>query len=121
MSTETTYVQVKKKQRKRISKKKSLYEILMPFLPDREPVGLKFHERKFIQRVGYQVGKAYREKYGEKAETEERTEYWLLGGKKNRKAIPRENTVNLYPPGFLREVIRIIKEEAEKDGKIKLI
>jgi hypothetical protein len=117
----TTYVPVKKKQRKRISKKKSLYEVLKPFLPEREPVGLNFHERKFIQRVGYQVGKAYREKYGEKAETAERTEYWLLGGKKNRKAIPRENTVNLYPAAFLREVIRIVKEEAEKDDKVKLL
>lgn len=120
MSTETAYVPVKKKRRRRIAAKKSLYEILLPMLPDREPVGLNYHERKFIQHVGYQVGKAYREKFGEKAETAEKTEYWLLGGKKNRKAIPRENTVNLYPTSFLPEVIRIVKEAAAEHDKVKL-
>ena len=118
MSTETTYVPVKKKRRRRIAAKKSLYEILLPMLPDRELAGLNYHERKFIQQVGYQVGKAYREKFGEKAETAEKTEFWLLGGKKNRKAIPRENTVNLYPTSFMSKVVSIIKEEAAKNEKV---
>ena len=117
---QTTYVPVKKKRRKRISAKKTLYEIFIAMLPDRDPVGLNYQERKFLQQVGKICGKAYSEEFGRTAETDEKTEYWLFGGKNKRKASPFTMKVNLYESAFHFRLKEIIQEEAKRNPKIKL-